>query len=58
MQKMSKAAIVLVTSTVFSWIGAELDHGNWFGWTSSILGVIGLIVGYWLAKVLDNYIEG
>lgn len=58
MQKIAKSAIVLITSTIGSWIGAVMDHGNWFGWTSSILGVIGLVAGYLIARGLDNYING
>lgn len=57
MQRMSKAGIILLTSTVGSWLGALMSGGDWFGWASSILGIVGLAAGYWLAKILDNYID-
>lgn len=58
MQKLAKGGIVIVTSTIGSWLGAAMDHGNWFGWTSNILGVIGLAAGYWLIRIINNYING
>lgn len=58
MQKMAKAAITLATSLVGSWIGAAFAHGSWSSAPSIILGIIGLGVGYLLARWVDNYIEG
>lgn len=58
MHKLARAAITLTTSLIGSWVGALLDHNNWWGWTSTIFGIIGLGVGYYLAQMLDNYIEG
>jgi hypothetical protein len=57
MQRLAKGGIVLVVSTITSWIGAELDHGNWFGITSTVLGLLGLPLGYYIAKMIDNYIN-
>jgi hypothetical protein len=57
MQRLTKTIIVLVVSTITSWIGAELDHGNWFGVTSTIFGIVGLGLGYYIANILDNYIN-
>lgn len=57
MQKMAKGAIVIATSTIGSWLGAALDHNNWFGLTSTVLGIIGLVAGYLIARSLDNYIN-
>jgi hypothetical protein len=57
MQRLTKTGIVLVTSTVGSWIGAALDHGNWFGITSTLLGIVGLVAGLWIAYKIDEYIN-
>jgi uncharacterized membrane protein YfcA len=56
-QRVTKSAIVLVTSTLGAWLGAALDHNNWLGLTSSIFGLIGIVVGLWLAYEIDNYIN-
>jgi hypothetical protein len=56
-RKIARSGIVLVVSTLASWIGAALDHGNWFGATSTIFGVIGLIVGIYIAVKIDNYVD-
>lgn len=57
-KKLARGAITLVTSTIFAWIGAALDHGNWWGWASSVLGIIGLFVGYGIARLIDDWVEG
>jgi uncharacterized membrane protein YfcA len=57
MQKLTKGGIVLVVSTIGSWIGAAMDHNNWFGVTSTVLGVIGIFIGLWLVRLLDDYIN-
>lgn len=54
---MAKGGVIITASLIGSWIGAALNGGNWFGWISTIFGLVGLAVGYWLAKLLDNYIE-
>jgi hypothetical protein len=36
-----------VFGTVGGWLGAALDHGNWFGAWSIILGAVGSLFGIW-----------
>jgi hypothetical protein len=48
---------ILVFSTIGSWIGADLDHGNWFGATSNILGIVGMGVGIWVGYKIGQYVE-
>lgn len=38
---------ITVIGSLGSWIGAALDHGNWFGPWSILLGTIGSFVGIW-----------
>jgi len=57
MKNLSRGCIILAVSTLTSWIGAALDHGNWFGVTSTVLGVIGIFLGMWLAYLVDSYID-
>lgn len=38
---------VLIGSTLGGWIGAMMDHGNWFGGWSITLGFVGSFVGIW-----------
>lgn len=52
------ALCIIFFSLVGSWIGAEFDHNNWFGLASTVLGVIGCLVGIWAAYLIDNYIKG
>lgn len=49
---------ILIFSTIGSWIGADLDHGNWFGATSNILGIVGVAVGIWVGYKIGQYVEG
>lgn len=58
MKKMAKGSITLIASLLGSWIGALVDHGNWWGWSSTILGIVGFVVGIWMAHQLNDYIEG
>jgi hypothetical protein len=57
LKKLSRGAIILVVSSITSWIGAELDHGNWFGVTSTVLGIVGIFIGIWIAWNIDNFIN-
>ena len=50
--------MVLLISLIFSWFGATLTHGNWFGWTSNVLGTIGLGIGYIIVRLINDYVEG
>jgi uncharacterized membrane protein YeaQ/YmgE (transglycosylase-associated protein family) len=47
---------ILVVSTLFGWIGALLDHGNWFGAASIILGIVGSFVGIWAGYRAGKYL--
>jgi hypothetical protein len=38
---------VFVFSTLGSWIGALMDHGNWLGGWSILLGAVGSLFGVW-----------
>lgn len=57
MQKIVKTMLTLLCSVIGSWIGAAVDHNNWFGAASTILGIVGFVAGIWLARRLDDYIE-
>jgi hypothetical protein len=43
--------MILIGITVFGtlggWLGAAMDHGNWFGGWSIILGAVCSFVGIW-----------
>jgi len=46
---------VIVFGTVGGWLGAALDHGNWFGLASILIGTIGSFFGIWVGyKVGQN----
>lgn len=38
---------VTIFGTLGGWIGAAMDHGNWFGAWSILLGGVGSFVGIW-----------
>ena len=50
--------MVLVFSTLGSWLGAAMNHGDWFGFWSNLLGIVGLVVGVWVGHKIGDYIEG
>jgi hypothetical protein len=40
-----------------SWLGAAMDHGNYFGALSILLGAVGSIAGLWAGyKIGKNYL--
>lgn len=45
---------VTVVGTLGSWLGALMDHGNWFGSWSILLGLIGSFVGIWVGYKIAN----
>lgn len=48
---------VTVVGTIGGWLGAAMDHGNWFGAWSILLSTIGSFVGIWAGyKVYKNYL--
>lgn len=38
---------ILAGSTLGGWLGALMDHGNWFGGWSILLSTVGALVGIW-----------
>lgn len=46
--KRSIVLSVLIYSTLFGWLGQEIDKGNWIGGWSIILGTLGAIFGLWV----------
>lgn len=47
---------ILVGGTVFGWFGQLMDHGNWLGGWSILLGTIGSIIGVWAGyKAYKNF---
>jgi len=47
---------ILIFSTFGGWIGALLDHGNWLGGWSIMLGTVGSFFGIWAGyKIGKNY---
>jgi hypothetical protein len=49
---------ILVFSTIGSWIGAAMNHGNWFGVASTIGGIIGTGVGIYVGYLIGDYVDG
>lgn len=49
---------ITIGGTVGGWLGAALDHGNWFGAWSILLGALGSFAGLWLGfKIGRAYFE-
>lgn len=47
---------IAIGGTLGSWLGAAMDHGNWFGATSILISGVGSIVGLWAGyKIGKNY---
>lgn len=46
-----------VFGTIGSWLGAALDHGNWFGAASILLGAVGSLVGVWAGYKAGQFFE-
>ena len=47
---------IAVFGTLGGWLGAAMDHGNWFGGWSLLLGTIGSLVGVWAGFKAGQYI--
>lgn len=46
---------IAVGGTLGGWLGAVVDHGNWFGAWSILLGAVGSFAGLWAGyKVGEN----
>jgi hypothetical protein len=46
---------ITIGGTIGSWIGAALDHNNWFGLASILLGGVGSLVGIWAGYKAAQY---
>jgi hypothetical protein len=57
MQRLVKSGIVLIVSTITSYIGAAIDHGKELGAPSIILGILGIPLGIWIVNKIDDYIN-
>jgi uncharacterized membrane protein YeaQ/YmgE (transglycosylase-associated protein family) len=54
--KISITIGVTVVGTIGSWLGALMDHGNYFGVASIALGTVGSFLGIWVGyKVYNEY---
>lgn len=40
---------ITVGGTLGGWVGAAMDHGNWMGGWSILLGAVGSLAGLWVA---------
>lgn len=47
---------IAVVGTLGSWLGALMDHGNWLGGWSLLLGTIGSLAGIWVGYKAAQYI--
>jgi len=48
---------ITVGGALGGWLGAALDHGNWFGAASILLGGVGSVAGLWAGyKISKNYL--
>jgi uncharacterized membrane protein YfcA len=48
---------ISIVGTIGGWIGASLDHGNWFGLWSILLSGVGSIVGVFIGYKIATYID-
>lgn len=48
---------IAVVGTLGGWIGAALDHGNWFGAWSICLSTIGSFAGIWVGYKVGQYFD-
>jgi hypothetical protein len=46
---------IFVVGTIGSWLGALMDHGNWFGGWSIFLGGAGSLAGIWVGYKVYQY---
>lgn len=48
---------IIVGGAIGGWLGATLDHGNYFGVLSILLGGVGSLAGIWAGfKIGKNYL--
>jgi hypothetical protein len=47
---------IMVGGALGGWLGAVMDHGNYFGAASILIGGVGSLVGIWAGyKIGKNY---
>lgn len=46
---------ITVLGTVGGWLGAAMDHGNWLGGWSLLLGAVGSFAGVWAGYKAGRY---
>ncbi len=39
---------IAIGGTLGGWLGAVMDHGNWFGLASILLSGVGSLIGIWV----------
>jgi hypothetical protein len=49
---------ITVFGTIGSWLGAAMDHGNWLGGWSILIGTAGSFFGVWAGFKAGQYIGG
>jgi hypothetical protein len=47
---------ITVFGTIGGWLGALMDHGNWLGGWSILIGAIGSFFGIWAGYKAGQYI--
>jgi uncharacterized membrane protein YeaQ/YmgE (transglycosylase-associated protein family) len=47
---------ITVFGTIGGWLGAAMDHGNWFGAASILLGAVGSFFGIWAGFKAGQYL--
>lgn len=47
---------ITIFGTLGGWVGAAMDHGNWFGVASIFLSTIGSLAGIWAGYKAGQYL--
>ena len=53
--KLSIIIGVTIFGTIGGWLGAAMDHGNWFGAASILIGTVGSFFGIWAGYKAAQY---
>jgi hypothetical protein len=48
---------ITIFGTLGGWVGALMDHGNWFGAASILLYGVGSLFGIWAGYKAGQYFE-
>ncbi|HEX7632756.1 MAG TPA: hypothetical protein VF401_00355 [Candidatus Saccharimonadales bacterium] len=46
---------ITIFGTLGGWLGALMDHGNWLGGWSILLGAVGSFFGIWVGYKAGQY---